>query len=88
MRNGALVLIFRTSIADIGCLIDAVTVLPFKTAAGLIAFDAGTAAALADDDLVTDILLFAMITMDKKVVGIVERAFMKGIRNTITFYFF
>jgi len=74
MGNGAVVDLFGASIADIGCLVKAVTAFLFKVLAGLVAGRAGCTFNTAEDDLAAGVGLFAVITMDTEVLGIIKSA--------------
>ena len=64
--NGAVVYGFRTSITDIGDLIEAVTAFPGKVRTGLIAGRTGSTFHIIEDDLTAYVRFSAMIAMDKK----------------------
>lgn len=68
MWYGALVFLLITAITDIRRMFKAAAVFLFKPGTDLVAFGTGSADTLADDDLVTDVGLFAAIAMDAEVV--------------------
>ena len=63
---------FLTSIADIWCFLDLPAGFPFKAGAYTVAFMAGTAEGIADDQLATCVRFFTVIPVDTEVVRIVE----------------
>ena len=70
---------FLTSIADIWCFLDLPAGFPFKAGADTVAFMAGTAEGIADDQLATCVRFFTVIPVDTEVVRIVETSFIPGI---------
>lgn len=74
MCDSAVVDFFRTSIADIRSLVQLLTALLFKVLAGLIAGGARGAFDTAEDDFAAGIGLFAVITVDTEILGIIKGA--------------
>ena len=56
--------LFLTSIADIWCFLDLPAGFPFKAGADTVAFMAGTAEGIADDQLATCVCFFTVIPVD------------------------
>ncbi len=79
--------LFITAIADIRSFIEAVTAFLLKVTTCLVTGGAGSAFHSAQDDLSTCISLFTVITMDTKVLCIVERAFMIPVRQAVLLHF-
>ena len=76
MGNGTVIDGFGATVADIGCLIEAVTAFPYKVRAGLVTGGAGSASHIAEDDLTAYIGLTAVIAVYAEVVRVIEGAFM------------
>lgn len=73
--------LFLTSIADIWCFLDLPAGFPFKVGADTVAFMAGTAEGIADDQLATCICFFTVIPVDAEVVRIVETSSVPRVYN-------
>lgn len=61
-----------TPVAHIGSRLDFSALFPLKTGADAVAFMAGAALDIADDELVTGIGLFAMEAVDTEVIRVIE----------------
>lgn len=81
--NGAVVYGFRTSITDIGSLIEAVTAFPYKVRTGLVAGGAGSTFHIAEDEFTAYVRFPAVIALDTEVMGIIESAFMIPVAEAV-----
>jgi len=84
MGDGAMIYGFRTSITDIGCLIEAVTAFPYKVRTGLVTGRTGSALYITEDDLTAYVSLPAAVTVDTEVVGVIESALMIPVTKTVS----
>ena len=75
VSNGAMGNLFITAIADIRSFIEPAATFPFKVGAGLVAGRAGSTLDTTKKDFSTGVCLFAMITVDTKVFGIIKGTF-------------
>ena len=82
--DGAMIYGFRTSVADIRCLIEAVTAFPYKVRTGLVTGRTGSALYITEDDLTAYVSLPAAVTVDTEVMGIVESAFMIPVTEPVS----
>ena len=73
--DGASAQYLGTAVTDIRSLIKAVTAFPDKVRTVLITNGAGCTLYTAEDDLVTDICLLTLITVNTEVVSIIECSF-------------
>jgi hypothetical protein len=85
--NLASVTCFGTAVAHIRSLYKTSALLFFKTGTDLVTLCAGTAVDLADNDLITNVLLLAPKAVYTKVAGIGKRAFVPGVGHTMQAYF-
>ena len=83
MGDGAVVYGFRASVADIRSFIEAVTAFPDKVGTGLVAGGTGSTFHITEDDLTAYIGLPAAVTVDTKVMGVIESAFMIPVTKTV-----
>jgi hypothetical protein len=74
--NRTAVDLFITAVADIRSLVQTFTTFFLEIPAGLVTGRTGSAFDPAQDDLVAGIGLFAVVSVNTKVMGIVKRAFM------------
>ena len=78
---------FYTSIADIRRFVESLALFLFEVPTGLIASRAGCAFNTADNDLLADICLLAVIAMNTEVIGIIEATFVIPIRSATLLHF-
>ena len=72
------------AIADIRRMLYLIAAFTFKAGAYAVAFVAGAAFRIADNQLVTGVCLFAAIPMDTEVIGVVEASSVPGIDPSVT----
>ena len=82
--NGAVVYSFRTSITDIGSLIETVAAFPYKIRAGLVTGGTGSTFHITEDELTAYIRFPAVIAVDTEVMGIIESAFMIPVAEPVS----
>lgn len=88
MGDGAMIYGFRASIANIRCLIEAVTTFPYKIRTGLVTDGTGSTFHITENELTAHIRFPAMIAVDTEVVGVIESAFMIPVTKTVSPDFF
>lgn len=87
MGNRTMVDCFGTSIAYERCLIQACAAFLLEIRTGLVTGWAGGTFYTAQDDLVADVGLPAVITVDTKVMSIVKRAFVIPVTESVQLNF-
>ena len=68
-----------TAVADIWSMLYLVAAFAFKTGTYAVAFVAGAAFRIADNQLAAGVFLFTMIAMDAEVIRVVKAAYVPGI---------
>ena len=86
--NGTVGNLFLTAITDIRSFIKPVTAFLFKVRAGLVAGRTGSTLDTAKKDFSTGIGLFAMVTVDAKIFGIIKGAFVIPVGQAVCFHLF
>jgi hypothetical protein len=86
--NRTVVDLFITAVADIRSLVQTFTTFFLEIPAGLVTGRTGSAFDPAQDDLVAGIGLFAVVSVNTKVMGIVKRAFMIPVGYPVSFDLF
>ena len=72
-----------TSVADKRTRFDPCAVLLFKSRTDAITFVTEPACSIADDQLVTGVLLLATISMDAEVIGVIETPSVPGVDPSV-----
>lgn len=72
-----------TAVTDVRGLIQTSAAFPDEIPAGLVTGRTGSALDAAEDDLVTDIGLAAMVSMDTEVFGVIKSAFMIPVAEAV-----
>ena len=72
-----------TAVADIGRVFHPLTAFAFETGTDAVAFVAGTALCITDDQLVTGIRLFAAIAMNTEIIRVIKAAPVPGIDSSV-----
>lgn len=85
---GAFVPWFFTAIANERSLLNPAAMFPFKTAADIVAFVAGSAFGIANDKLSAGICLLAMVAVSTKIIGVNKTAAVPCIDGSVPPYFF
>lgn len=85
---GAFVPWFFSAIANKRGLLDPVAMFPFKTAADIVAFMAGSTFGITNNKLSTGICLLAMVAVFAKIIGVCKTAAVPCIDDPVAPYFF
>jgi len=83
MGDGTMINGFLTAVTDIRSFIETATAFSHKAGVGLVTGRAGGAFDATQDDLATGISFLTVITVDTEVVGMIERAFIIPVTESV-----